>query len=52
MRRLLDFALCAIGLAVLSLPFVAIVAAIKLADAGPVFYRARRVGLNGNMFLL
>jgi lipopolysaccharide/colanic/teichoic acid biosynthesis glycosyltransferase len=52
MRRFLDCALSTIGLVILSPLFVAIMAAIKLSDAGPVFHKARRVGLNGKLFLL
>jgi lipopolysaccharide/colanic/teichoic acid biosynthesis glycosyltransferase len=52
MRRFLDIALSAIGLFVLSPLFVAIMAAIKLSDGGPVFHKAQRVGLNGKLFLL
>jgi lipopolysaccharide/colanic/teichoic acid biosynthesis glycosyltransferase len=52
MRRFLDVVLSAMGLVALSPLFLAIMAAIKLHDAGPVFHKARRVGLNGNIFLL
>ena len=52
MNRALDAAAAGLGLAVAS-PILAIAAvAIKLDDGGPVFYRQRRVGLNGLEFEL
>lgn len=52
MKRILDFALSAIGLAILSPLLLVVMIAIKLQDHGPVFYRARRVGLQGKEFFL
>ena len=50
MNRALDVAGSALGLAVSS-PFLAVAAiAIKLDDGGPVLYRQRRVGWNGEEF--
>ena len=52
MNRVLDAAAAAFGLALAS-PVLAIGAlAIKLDDGGPVFYRQRRVGLDGKEFEL
>jgi lipopolysaccharide/colanic/teichoic acid biosynthesis glycosyltransferase len=52
MNRALDAAVAGLGLAVAS-PFLAAAAlAIKLDDRGPVFYRQRRVGLEGKEFEL
>ena len=52
MNRALDAAAAGLGLALAS-PALAVVAlAIKLDDRGPVFYRQRRVGLNGKEFEL
>jgi lipopolysaccharide/colanic/teichoic acid biosynthesis glycosyltransferase len=52
MKRMLDVAFSAAGLVLLS-PLVAVImAAIKLHDGGPVYHRARRVGLNGKVFLI
>jgi exopolysaccharide biosynthesis polyprenyl glycosylphosphotransferase len=51
-KRLLDIAGSLIGivLTVLLLPFIAI--AIKCDSSGPVFYKQKRVGLNGREFYL
>ena len=52
MNRVLDAAAAGVGLALAS-PVLAVAAvAIKLDDGGPVFYRQRRVGLNGQEFHL
>jgi lipopolysaccharide/colanic/teichoic acid biosynthesis glycosyltransferase len=52
LNRVLDTTLGGLSLAVAS-PFIAVAAAaIKLEDGGPVFYRQRRVGLNGLEFEL
>jgi len=51
-NRALDTAAAGLGLALAS-PVLAVAAlAIKLDDGGPVFYRQRRVGLNGKEFEL
>ena len=51
-NRALDAAAAGLGLAVAS-PFLAVAAlAIKLDDGGPVLYRQRRVGLDGEEFEL
>jgi lipopolysaccharide/colanic/teichoic acid biosynthesis glycosyltransferase len=51
-NRTLDAALAGVGLAVAG-PVLAVAAvAIKLDDGGPVFYRQRRVGLDGEEFEL
>jgi len=52
LKRILDFALAFLGLILLSPLVVAIAAAIRLNDAGPVHYRQRRVGLNGRHFTM
>ena len=52
MNRLADAAVAGIGLALASPFLAAAAAAIKLDDGGPVFYRQRRVGLNGEEFAL
>jgi lipopolysaccharide/colanic/teichoic acid biosynthesis glycosyltransferase len=52
LNRVLDTTLGGLSLVVAS-PFIAVAAAaIKLEDGGPVFYRQRRVGLNGEEFEL
>jgi lipopolysaccharide/colanic/teichoic acid biosynthesis glycosyltransferase len=50
MNRALDVAGSALGLAVSSPVLAAAAAAIKLEDGGPVFYRQRRVGHDGEEF--
>jgi lipopolysaccharide/colanic/teichoic acid biosynthesis glycosyltransferase len=52
LNRALDVAVAGIGLALASPALAASAAAIKLDDGGPVFYRQRRVGLNGEEFEL
>ena len=52
MNRVLDAAIAGIGLTVASPALALSAAAIKLEDGGPVFYRQRRVGLNGEEFEL
>jgi lipopolysaccharide/colanic/teichoic acid biosynthesis glycosyltransferase len=49
-KRLLDIVGSAAGLVVLLPVNVAIAAAIKLEDRGPIFFNATRVGLNGTPF--
>ncbi|OFV86734.1 MAG: hypothetical protein A3J75_07775 [Acidobacteria bacterium RBG_16_68_9] len=50
MKRTVDFVLALLGLFLL-LPLLLLIAVvIKLDTAGPVFYRQRRVGLNGRLF--
>ena len=52
LNRVLDTTFGGVSLVVAS-PFIALAAAaIKLEDGGPVFYRQRRVGLNGEEFEL
>jgi exopolysaccharide biosynthesis polyprenyl glycosylphosphotransferase len=52
LKRALDFLLSFLGL-VATLPLALLVAVvIKLDSSGPVLYRQRRVGLNGNVFTL
>lgn len=50
MKRTMDIALSAFGLAVLSPALLAVALAIKWEDKGPVFYRGERVGLRGRRF--
>lgn len=52
LKRVLDLSSSIVG-GVLSVPVVALAAvAVRLDDGGPVFYRQRRVGLNGALFVL
>jgi lipopolysaccharide/colanic/teichoic acid biosynthesis glycosyltransferase len=50
MKRLFDLMAAALGLAWLSPLLLAVAWAIHRQDGGPVFYRGRRVGLNGADF--
>ena len=52
MNRGADVALAGVGLAIASPVLAIAAAAIKLDDGGPVLYRQRRVGLNGQEFEL
>jgi lipopolysaccharide/colanic/teichoic acid biosynthesis glycosyltransferase len=52
LKRLVDVLGAAIGLVVLSPFLLAIGVAIKAYDGGPVFYRATRIGKDGQVFRL
>ena len=49
-KRLIDLALSALGLIVLSPLFLIVAIAIKLDDPGPVFFRQKRVGIHKTYF--
>ena len=49
-KRLIDLALSALGLIVLSPLFLILAIAIKLDDPGPVFFRQMRVGIHKTYF--
>jgi exopolysaccharide biosynthesis polyprenyl glycosylphosphotransferase len=53
LKRMMDIVASALGLIVLSPLLIGVALAIKATDGGPVFFKQRRVGLNGahfNMF--
>jgi lipopolysaccharide/colanic/teichoic acid biosynthesis glycosyltransferase len=50
LKRPFDVALSGLGILLSSPLWLAIAAAIKLEDGGPVFYRQERVGRNGRIF--
>ena len=52
MNRILDAALAGLGLAIASPALAVAAVAIKLDDGGPILYRQRRVGLQGEGFEL
>ncbi len=52
LKRLFDIAMTGLALWVLLPLFVVVAAAIKLTSKGPVFFRQRRVGLNGRPFYM
>ena len=49
-KRAFDCALAAVGLIASAPLWIAIAAAIKIEDGGPIFYRQQRVGLGGHVF--
>ncbi|MCK0090489.1 sugar transferase [Rhodococcus sp. F64268] len=49
-KRLFDLAFSAAALLVLAPVFAVVALAIRLDNKGPVFYRAERIGLDGNPF--
>ncbi|MDP2343825.1 MAG: sugar transferase [Deltaproteobacteria bacterium] len=50
MKRMMDIVASAAGLLVLSPMLIAVAAAIKATDRGPVFFTQKRVGLHGAYF--
>lgn len=51
-KRGIDIFISLTWLILLSLPFVFIAFAIKLESRGPIFFRQKRAGLNGNVFVI
>lgn len=49
-KRLFDFTASMIGLIILSPVFLLVSIIIKLSDRGPIFYKAPRVGIKGELF--
>lgn len=49
-KRLLDLFVAAMALTILSPLFLIISLCVKFTDGGPVFFRQKRVGLNGKVF--
>jgi lipopolysaccharide/colanic/teichoic acid biosynthesis glycosyltransferase len=52
LKQTFDTTMAALGLLALLPLFVVVAVLIKLEDGGPVFYKAKRVGLNGKLFPL
>ncbi|MEI8166810.1 MAG: sugar transferase [Chloroflexales bacterium] len=52
LTRIIDVTAAAAGLLILSPLLIVVALVIKRTDGGPVFYRARRVGLHGHLFQL
>ncbi len=50
LKRAMDIVLVSFGLIVLAPVFAALATAVKLSSPGPVIYRSRRVGKNGEEF--
>lgn len=51
-KRTADLILGTIGLLVLSIPMLAIAAAIRLTSSGPALFRQERIGLHGRRFTM
>jgi Undecaprenyl-phosphate glucose phosphotransferase len=51
-KRGLDVALSAVGVAILAVPLGIIALAVRLTSSGPVFYRQERTGLDGKPFTI
>lgn len=52
MIRILDFVFATLGLVVSIIPIAIIALLIKMEDGGPVFFKQKRVGQNGSVFLM
>ncbi|HEY2149611.1 MAG TPA: undecaprenyl-phosphate glucose phosphotransferase [Vicinamibacterales bacterium] len=51
-KRMIDVAMSAMSLIVLTIPLAAVAALIKLTSRGDVFYRQERMGLDGRPFMI
>lgn len=51
-KRFLDVLISLIGVALLAVMLLPVALVIKLTSPGPIFYRQRRMGLNGKHFML
>ncbi len=51
-KRGVDISVSLIWLILLSLPFVLVAMAIKLESRGPIFFRQKRAGLDGQIFVI
>ena len=51
-KRAFDIIISALGLIMLSPFFLMVAILIKITSTGPVFYRQKRIGLNGRRFIL
>jgi len=49
-KRLIDFVLAFVGLAILSPVFVFLILAIKLDSRGPVLFKQKRIGIHKSHF--
>jgi putative colanic acid biosysnthesis UDP-glucose lipid carrier transferase len=52
MKRATDIVLASIGLLLLAVPMLLIASAVKLTSRGPVLFRQRRYGLNGEQIMV
>jgi exopolysaccharide biosynthesis polyprenyl glycosylphosphotransferase len=51
-KKLMDYLLSSLTLALLALPLVLIALLVKLSAPGPIFFRQQRAGLNGRPFTM
>lgn len=51
-KRIFDILVSVIAMALLCIPWLVIAIIIKVQSPGPVIYKARRVGLEGKVFVL
>src|SRR3712207_9326721 len=51
LKRVLDVAVSLGGLVLLSLLFLTVAVAIRLDSPGPIFFRQKRVGADGKVFI-
>lgn len=51
-KRIIDFIVSGIGIAVVSPLILAVSVLIKLSSRGPVFHKQERIGLNGRKFIM
>jgi undecaprenyl phosphate N,N'-diacetylbacillosamine 1-phosphate transferase len=49
-KRIFDLVLAVIAFPILMLSFIVFAPLIKLTDKGPIFYNAKRIGRNGELF--
>lgn len=52
LKRLIDIALSATGLAILALPMLAVAVVVKMDSKGPVLFWQKRIGLHKKTFMM
>lgn len=51
-KRLIDFTMALVALTILFIPMLVIAAIVKITSKGPVFFKQKRVGINGTIFCI